>query len=104
MKSNDSNYAIQLIIDAVANDYESFESITQQVQEWTQAEKAILISPEEIERGLAQAIAMGYVQAFRLSATSPPEVVKFNATEIGELSFYRTRAGLDVLEQQAERQ
>ena len=66
-----NTYVQDLIIDAIANDYESFETIVHEVNTWS-LEQGRHVDIGEIRDGLLELIQCGYAKAYSLSPTSDP--------------------------------
>ena len=85
--------ALRDILDAVSNDYESFDLITQQVLKWA-ADDGRTATPGDVLDLLQVVTREGYVQAYLLS-TNPPyaEPVAFSPSRLEELWFRITPEG-----------
>jgi peroxiredoxin len=91
----------ELVLEAVANDYEDFTYIEKDVQERASKYGAgkCAVSREEVLTALQQLICEDHVRAYNLSAASPGKAVQvtFSATAVGELWFYITPHGKSVV-------
>lgn len=84
-----------LVLDSVANDYESLETIIEEVAVWA-TEERLQVTAKEITAALGQLIQAGQVAAYRVTATSKPEVlssVNLDAPQ-ADTYFYITPDGL----------
>lgn len=84
---------LEFVLEAVANDYESFDSIVEQTTNWAK-EKGLAVTRAEITRALRQRIHEKYIQPYLLSSQPPfSQKVEFNPDRIGELWFCVTPKG-----------
>jgi hypothetical protein len=81
------------VLEAVSNDYESFEQILEQVVRWS-SDRGLSATRAEIIPILENAIRDGYVQAYILSAEQPhTQIVEFSLDRLDSLWFYVTPKG-----------
>jgi hypothetical protein len=64
-----------LLMDAIANDYEDFNMIVDEVTGWAK-ERGVLVAPSQISENLRNLIDLGLAKAYRLSPTSSPEEIR----------------------------
>jgi hypothetical protein len=85
-----------MVLDIVANDYESFSTVIREVSEWAHQEQ-IFTSLDKIESTLRQLVADGVVLAYEYVANEQC----FRPVELGinieGLYFYATAAGIELL-------
>ena len=87
----------QMIMDAIADDYEQLESILSQVRPWAEIER-VQANDEEIIRLLIELITDGSAKAFRLSPTAPPlSVNEISPGELHDLYFLLSERGRSEL-------
>lgn len=83
----------EFVIEAVANDYEMFECIVEQITKWS-LQVGLNTGREELIDTLGRAIRGGYALAYLLSPREPhSQVVEFSRARIDELWFYVTPKG-----------
>jgi len=83
----------EFVLEAVANLYEDFSGVVEQVQKWG-SRNEMTISHAEVSDALDHAIKEGYAQAFFLSPQQPYyEPAEFSTDRIGELWFHVTAKG-----------
>ena len=88
----------EFIIEAVANDYENFECIVEQVTKWT-ARTGLHANRQELIDALERAIREGYALAYLLSPREPhSQAVDFSRERLDELWFYVTPKGREFVE------
>jgi hypothetical protein len=63
-----------LVMSAIANDYEDFDMVVSEVTVWAKR-AGLSATSAEIFTNLEKLIEKGMAQAYRLSSTSPPEVI-----------------------------
>jgi hypothetical protein len=68
-----SEELLLMILEAVANDYEELDTITDQIAEWTETPRSEL-DTERVKATVADAIASGYISAYELSPSKPHAV------------------------------
>lgn len=84
-----------LIMDAIADDFESFDTICESVDRWSSEEKAINPSVCEIERGLFQLLEAGLADAYILANTNKKiELGDISSSNLKKLYFYLSNEGL----------
>ena len=87
------------VLEAVANDYESFASILEMVSQWL-AKGELQASRVAIAAALNRAINEGYVQAYLLSPHEPhSKVVESSPDRLDDLWFYITPSGKRLVDQ-----
>jgi hypothetical protein len=93
----------QWVLESVANDYESFELIEEELKKW--AKEAVLeVSADEITVHLANLIRDGLVRAYVLSPQPPHSVVaEFSSDRRDELWYWVTPEGLKLVREQENR-
>ena len=91
----------ELVLEAVANDYEDFTYIEKDVQECASKYGAgkRAVSREEVLTALQRLISEDYVRAYNLSAAPPGKAVQaaFSVTAVDKLWFYVTPQGKSVV-------
>jgi hypothetical protein len=88
---------LESVLEAVVNDYESFECIVEQTSEWAK-KKGLAVTRAEITRALRQRIHEKYIQPYLLSSQPPySQKVEFQPDRIGELWFYVTPKGKEFV-------
>jgi hypothetical protein len=74
----DSDELLLMVLESVANDYERFDHIADQIAMWTETPLDRL-DVEQIRVALAVAINSGYIDAYELNSR-PPHAVKVSMT------------------------
>jgi hypothetical protein len=69
-----ARYVRGLILDAVSNDFEDFESVFSSVRVWAE-EKGLQVTGSQVWSELVELLRDGVVIAYHLTPTAPPEVV-----------------------------
>lgn len=97
---------LELVLNAIAEDYESVGDILQSINVWDKdiytvndwpALRAIPVSRREVIQALAVLIGHGYARAYRLDTSGArAEPVEFAEGEAGRLWFYATPAGVEA--------
>jgi hypothetical protein len=99
---------IELVMLAIADDYESVEIILKSINEWNDekgpeswpAKKAIPVSRAEVIKALHELTREGYAEAYELSPwETQPKKTAFRESEIDDLWFYATSKGQRAIEQ-----
>jgi hypothetical protein len=87
----------ELTLRAIADDYEDFERIVQDVTAWAD-DLGISVPRYQTMKALEELIERGHAQAFLLSSAPPgkAEVVNYSRARLGELWFYVTPKGLQL--------
>lgn len=86
-----------MIMDAIANDFESLESIYTQVETWAWSE-GIRTTREDIVIALLDLLGRGYAKAYLLSPHDPPEITsELDVENIMNSYFLLTNEGRSVL-------
>jgi hypothetical protein len=108
----DSSQALlELVINAIADDYESLEIIHQSINDWGgdlsmdswPALDAVPVSRHEIIKALGELAREGYAQPFILSTEEPyARAVEFSQEGIRDLWFALTPKGVSAVKQLAE--
>lgn len=62
-----------LVMDAIANDYESLAMIESEVAKWA-SEEGLCPTPEEIWKALSALMDKGFAKAYRITSTDVTEV------------------------------
>ena len=98
---------LELVINAIADDYESLATIVECINErdrdfvaedWP-ARRAVPVSRPEVVSALKELIREGYAQAYVLDAREPhARAVKFREEEAGKLWFLVTSKGAEAVE------
>lgn len=87
------------VLEAVANDYESFACILETVSQWL-AERDLQASRDAVAAALHRAINEGYVRAYVLSSLEPhSQAVEFSPDRLDDLWFYATPNGKRFVDQ-----
>ena|ERR1700674_4643285 len=87
------------VMEAVANDYESFACVLEMVSQWL-AERDLQASRDVVAAALHRAINEGYVQAYVLWLHEPhSQVVEFSPDRLDDLWFYLTPSGKRLVDQ-----
>jgi len=87
----------EFVLEAIANGYESFECVVEQVTRWGRVRDRAF-THEEIAKALESAIGEGYAQAYLLSPQPPhTKQVAFSHELLGEIYFYVTRQGKQLV-------
>ncbi len=85
------------VLCAIANDYEDFAIISDEVSKW----QGKSVSHSEIVEALAEVISMGLAQAYVLSPTPPHTTpVGFSKDDVERLWFYVTPEGKRLVQSQ----
>jgi hypothetical protein len=94
---NDKQMLHEFVLEAMANDYESFECVVEQVTLWGRARDREF-TREETTDALEWVIRKGYAQAYLLSAQPPhTKQVVFSHELLEDLWFYVTRHGKQLV-------
>lgn len=87
------------VLRAIADDYEDFPMILEEVQRWSQAQLGS-VTKEDVLSALEQLVVEGYAQTYILSSTAPyAKPVGFSRQNLNALSFYVTKKGRNALSQ-----
>jgi len=87
-----------MVLDAIANDYESIQDVVHQVRGFCLQEGLMTPTIDQIVEVAKTLIDAGLARAYRLKIDSDPLVVEtIDWSEIGELYFYRSSRGLAIL-------
>ncbi|HEY2822157.1 MAG TPA: hypothetical protein VGJ06_14025 [Candidatus Acidoferrum sp.] len=87
----------EMVLKSVANDWESFALIEEQIQKWAN-EAEIEVTADEMARHLTDLIRDGLVKAYVLSPQAPHSVVaEFSPVRLDELWYLVTPEGLTVV-------
>ena len=83
-----------LVLRAVADDYESLEKISEDIYLWA-SERSLKVGPRGILNALKDLIGEDYVRSYFLSAGPPgsAEMVSFDENKLHDLWFYVTPRG-----------
>jgi|ERR1700674_1162575 len=96
--SNREQMLSEFILEAMANDYESFACILDQVTKWA-GEKQLHVTRDDIAVNLGNLIRSGYAKAYILSASPPhSQVAEFSHEHIDDLWYHPTPAGKKLVE------
>jgi hypothetical protein len=77
-----------LILESIANDYENFEAICQEVQKWA-SEEGLVVDKCEIATHLSELLFSGDVHAYELSSQSgKASQVVYDERKIDQLWFF----------------
>jgi hypothetical protein len=103
LKNHANKILREYALRAIADDYENFEKILEDVIGWA-AESGITAGREATLKALEGLIRDGYAQAYFLSSGPPAriEAVGYSATSVDQLWFYVTAAGKELALQLAE--
>jgi hypothetical protein len=83
----------EFVLEAVANDYESFECVAEQVIQWS-TERGVSVTRRETAEALGWAICEGYAGAYQLSPQPPYcRRVVFSEERLGDLWYFVTPKG-----------
>ena len=101
-----SSDILELVLDAVADDYSNVEMILESINEWDSnlgpdswaARKAIPVNRREVVHALAELTREGYSQAYLLD-TGEAQPVMFGEEHIRDLWFCATPKGLGAIQQ-----
>jgi hypothetical protein len=87
----------QFILEAMANDYESFECIEEQVKKWMKNEQTG-VTKQELALTLETLITEGYARAYILSPVPPhSKFEKFSLERLDELWYHLTTRGKQLV-------
>jgi hypothetical protein len=93
----------QWVLESVANDYESFELIEEQLEKWAD-EAQLEVTEDEMILHLANLIRDGLVRAYVLSPQQPHSAVAdFSPERLDELWYLATREGLKIVKDLEDR-
>ena len=93
-----------LIMDSIADDFESFETICDSVDRWDSEKRNIKPDIFEVERGLLQLIEAGLANAYALTNTIEKIDLRDEIlANLNGLYFYLSREGLEVLRMKSEK-
>ena len=99
---------LELVINSMADDYESVETILLSINEWGDsldpeswpAARAIPVSRTEVIRALRELTAEGYAQSYILETKEPfAKPVEFREEEVDDLWFYVSPKGKNAVKQ-----
>ena len=98
MMQSDDLAIRKLILRAIADDYEEFNRVVQDVKGWA-AERGIAVQRQFILALLDGLVRDGYAQAYMLSAvpTASAQAVAFNASHVDDHWFYVTPKGAQLV-------
>lgn len=104
---------LELVIDAIADDYEDLEMILTTINEWYPAEpelkdwkalKEVPVSRFEVVKALRELTQEGYAQAYIYDAkASQFQAVDFREDKVRELWMYATPKGIRAVRRLSER-
>ena len=103
---NRNQALLELVINAIADDYESLEIIQKSINEWGEdfnsqswpAMKAVPVSRHEIIKALEELTREGYAQTYVLRAHEPfSQAVEFRKDGINDLWFFLTPKGVSAV-------
>ncbi len=106
-----SQALLELVINAIADDYESLEIIHKSINEWDEdlsaeswpARSAVPVSRHEIIKALEELTREGYAQTYVFSSNEPyAQAVEFRKEGIDDLWFYLTPRGISAVKQLCE--
>lgn len=99
---------LELVLDTMADDYESLETILLSLNEWGDssdleawpAARAIPVSRAEVIRALRELTDEGYAQSYILDTKEPfAKPVEFQKEQVDDLWFYVSPKGANALKQ-----
>ena len=92
---NDSRQMLHdLVLEAMANDYESFDCILDQVSPWATG-RGVSVTRREVAEAVERAILDGCAQAYLLSPQPPhSQPVAFSSDRLDDLWFHVTPKGM----------
>jgi hypothetical protein len=89
----------EFVLEAVSNDFESFDHILEQVIRWS-SDRGLTTTRADIIGILKNTIRDDYVQAYVLSAEQPRgQVAEFSPEQLDRLWFYVTPKGKQFVTQ-----
>ena len=97
MEENRRSLIKDLVLNSIADDYEDFRIILDEVTHWG-SQRGVQLTRNEIETALRDLLSAGHAQAYELSTLPPhstPVVVA--AERIRASYYYLTPAGRDIL-------
>lgn len=103
MDSEDTRFLIirDLIMDAIADDFESFDTISDSVCRWASEAMDVEPSSEEIESGLVHLLESGLADAYVLTNTNRKvPISEVSLKGVSDFYFYLSGKGLQALRQQ----
>ena len=98
---------LELVLCAIADDYESLEIILSTINEWDAdrdpeswpARSAVPVSRPEVINALRELTREGYAHTYMLDTKEPHvQSVDFSEDEVDDLWFYATPKGIQVVE------
>ena|SRR5438105_1547127 len=85
------------VLEAMSNDYESFQCILDQVRKWSD-EKGLSTSRGQVLEALQRVITQGYARSFSLSPHEPYcYPAEFSLDRLDELWFHVTPKGRELV-------
>jgi hypothetical protein len=90
----------EYVLRAIADDYENFERILQDVTGWA-AERGIVADHRATQKALEGLVSDGYAQPYLLFSGPPgkAEATSYSAASLDELWFYLTPKGKQCVQQ-----
>ena len=101
-----SEAVMQLVLNAIADDYESLEIILKSINEWDSetdsgswaARSAVPVSRPEVIKAIRTLTAEGYAQAYKFDAGEGiARHVDFHKESVDDLWFYVTQKGMQAV-------
>ena len=94
---NRTSFTKELVLNSVADDYEDFRIILDEVTYWG-SQRGIQLTRDEVEMALLDLLSTGHVQAYELSSVPPHSTpVSFTAERARDLYYYLTPTGRKIL-------
>jgi hypothetical protein len=87
----------EFVLEAMSNDYESFQCILQQVTKWSD-EKTLPARRQEVLEALQRVIRQGYALPYLLSPQKPySQAVEFSPDRLDDFWFHVTPEGRELV-------
>src|SRR4051812_6736725 len=98
-----SRSAVEYVLDVIADDYESFETIVTEVNRLAN-ERGQYFSEQQICESLSAVMAKGLAKSYELSFTDPQiKEVPFTRENVGGLSYFLSDKGRQYIQQHVDR-
>lgn len=88
---------LEMIVDVVSNDYESYQLVVDEVRDWANEEN-VSCTIDDIKEALADSIAKGYVRVYKYSQSdSGYKEMTLDKNDWASQYFYATTAAKGLL-------
>jgi hypothetical protein len=88
---------VELLVDAASNDYEDYDMIRCEVEDWAREENAEF-SGDDLKKAIQESIENGLLQSYRYSKGKGQfEPCEFRIEDVDRVSFLATQKGRSIL-------